>query len=64
MAYFNTGSTVLINAMVSYQVNYALALQLNVDNLTDKDYITDYSAKGHFRPGAPRSIKLGVSYQF
>ncbi|NRA59543.1 MAG: TonB-dependent receptor [Psychrobium sp.] len=54
----------MINAMVSYQVNDALALQLNVDNLTDKDYITDYSAKGHFRPGAPRSIKLGVSYQF
>jgi len=63
-AYFDTGSTVLINAMAAYQVNDALALQLNVDNLTDKDYITDYSAKGHFRPGAPRSIKLGLTYQF
>ncbi|NRA82415.1 MAG: TonB-dependent siderophore receptor [Gammaproteobacteria bacterium] len=63
-AFFDTGSTVLINAMASYQVNDALGLQLNINNLTDKDYITDYSAKGHFLPGAPRNIKLGLTYQF
>jgi len=64
MAFFDTGSTVLVNAMVAYEFNDALSLRLNIDNLTDKDYITDYSAKGHFLPGAPRNIKLGLSYQF
>lgn len=64
IAYFDTGSTTLFNAMASYQLNDALALQVNIDNLTDQEYISDYSAKGHFLPGAPRNIKLGLNYKF
>jgi catecholate siderophore receptor len=63
-AYFDTGSTTLLSAMASYEVNSDLNVQVNIDNLTDKEYITDYSAKGHFMPGAPRNIKVGLSYQF
>jgi catecholate siderophore receptor len=63
-AYFDTGSVVVVNAMASYEFNDALTLQLNIDNLADKEYVTDYSAKGHFLPGAPRNIKLGVNYTF
>lgn len=63
-AFFDTGSNTLLNAMASYQVTDNLMTQLNVDNITDEDYITDYSARGHFRPGNPRNIKLSVRYQF
>jgi catecholate siderophore receptor len=54
----------LLSAMASYEVNSDLNVQVNIDNLTDKEYITDYSAKGHFMPGAPRNIKVGLSYKF
>lgn len=64
IAFFETGTTTLLNAMASYEFNDALTLQVNIDNLADKEYITDYSAKGHFLPGAPRNIKLGLSYKF
>lgn len=64
MAYFETQNTTIAQAMVAYKVSDDLGVQLNIDNLTDKEFITDYSAKGHFRPGAPRKIKLSVNYQF
>jgi len=63
-AYYENDSMVIVNAMASYEFNDALTLQVNIDNLTDKEYITDYSAKGHFLPGAPRNIKVGVNYKF
>ncbi len=63
-AYFTTGNVTLLNAMASYEISNNLTLQLNINNLTDTEYVTDYSAKGHFLPGAPRNIKLGVSYAF
>ncbi len=63
-AFFDTGSNTLLNAMASYQVTNNLVTQLNIDNITDENHITDYSAKGHFRPGNPRNIKLSVRYQF
>jgi len=63
-AYFETGSTTLIQAMAAYQVTDALQVQFNVDNLTDKEFINDYSARGHFRPGSPRVMKLSANYVF
>jgi len=63
-AYFTTGNVTLVNAMASYEITNNLSLKLNINNLTDKEYITDYSARGHFLPGAPRNIKLGLSYKF
>ena len=53
----------LFSAMASYQLNEHTSLQLNVDNITDEEYI----AKGSSRrsvPGAGRSAKLTVNYQF
>lgn len=62
--YFDTGSVTLINAMAAYKVTENLAVQFNVSNLTDEEYVRDYSARGHFRPGTPRNIKVGVTYNF
>lgn len=64
MAYYESGNYTLVQAMVGYDVNDSLTVQLNVDNLTDKDRVTDYSARGHFKPGDPRVVKLSASYKF
>lgn len=63
-AYFDSGSQTLLNIMAGYDVTDKLGVQFNIDNLTDKEYITDYSARGHFRPGNPRTMKLTLRYQF
>lgn len=62
-AYYSTGEVTLLNAMASYQFTDSFNIQLNIDNLSDKEYVTDYSARGHFRPGDPRKIKLSVNYK-
>ena len=62
--YFTTGSATLVNAMASYAFTDQLSAQLNVSNLTDERYASDYSAKGHFRPGNPRNVKATVKYDF
>lgn len=64
MAYYETGSVTQVQAVVAYQVTDALQVQFNVDNLTDKEFVNDYSARGHFRPGAPRVMKLSANYVF
>lgn len=64
MAYYETGSYTLIQAMAAYQVTDALQVQFNVDNLTDKEFVNDFSARGHFRPGSPRIMKLSANYTF
>jgi catecholate siderophore receptor len=63
-AYYETGSSTILQAMAAYQVTKALQVQFNIDNLTDEEYITDFSARGHFRPGAPRVMKLSATYAF
>ena len=62
--YFTTGEVTLVNAMASYAFTENLSAQLNISNLTDERYATDYSAKGHFLPGNPRNIKATVKYDF
>lgn len=63
-AYYVVDSYVTSNLMASYAATDALKLQFNINNLTDKDYVTDYSAKGHFMASAPRSYMLGLTYDF
>ncbi|MCU4677006.1 TonB-dependent siderophore receptor [Catenovulum sp. 2E275] len=63
-AYFTVDSYTTAFFMASYQFTDALKVQLNVDNLTDEEYVTDYSAKGHFRPGNPRSFSVYAKYDF
>jgi len=56
-------SFTIFNAMVGYQVTDNLHLQLNVDNLTDEDYI-DRVGGGHFIPGWGRSAVLSATMTF
>lgn len=63
-AFYESGDLYLVSLMASYDISEQLRVQLNADNLTDEEYVSDYSARGHFRPGAGRNIKLGVRYSF
>jgi len=63
-AYFSTGDTTLLNAMASYKFTKNLTAQLNITNITDETYITDYSVKGHFLPGYGRNAKATLTYNF
>lgn len=56
-------SFTIFNAMVGYQATENLSLQLNVNNLTDEDYI-DRVGGGHFVPGAGRSAVLSATMTF
>lgn len=54
-------------AMVSYQVNSKLGLQLNVNNLTDEEYYTrirNNATNGWATPGEGRSAVLTATYRF
>ncbi|QJE94681.1 TonB-dependent receptor [Luteolibacter luteus] len=56
-------SFTIFNAMVGYQATENLSLQLNINNLTDEDYI-DRVGGGHFVPGAGRSAVLSATMTF
>ena len=51
-------------AMVGYQFNDGFALQLNVDNLFDKQYFTRIRNNGWATPGAARSVVLTATVRF
>ena len=53
----------LISGMVSYEVNERLSLRLNIDNVTDEQYI-ERGYRGHFSPGPGRSATLAAAFQF
>jgi len=53
------------NAMATYKLSRNIDLQLNVNNLFDKDYVASINKSGYrYSPGAPRSAKLTASMQF
>lgn len=55
-------SYTIYEAMIRYQVMPRLSLQLNGQNLGDKQYI-DYVGGGHFIPGVGRTVLLSASVE-
>ncbi len=53
----------LYSAMASYPINQHLTLRLNINNVTDAQYI-DRGYQGHFTPGVGRTVLLNASYSF
>jgi catecholate siderophore receptor len=53
----------LVDAMLSYRLNRAVALRLNGYNLTNKEYI-DRVGGGHYVPGAERTFMLSADFSF
>ncbi|MGA6099939.1 TonB-dependent siderophore receptor [Stutzerimonas marianensis] len=54
----------LVNLMARYEVTENLTAQLNVDNLTDKEYFDMFEAYGALTYGAPRSVTASAKYRF
>lgn len=50
--------------MAAYRVNDQFGLQLNVENIFDKQYFTRIRNNGWATPGAARSVVLTASYRF
>ena len=61
---YTTPDYVTHRAMLGYQVNDQLSLQLNIDNLADKEYFTRIRNNGWATPGAARSATLTAAYRF
>ena len=51
-------------AMVGYQLNRRIGLQLNVNNLFDKEYYTRIRNNGWATPGDERSAVLTATFKF
>lgn len=55
----------VVDAMVSYQINDNLNLQLNGYNLADEDYVAQLNNGGsRYIPGTPRSALLTINFSF
>lgn len=53
------------NAMAAYTVNKNVDLQLNVNNITDKEYVAAINKSGYrYTPGVPRSASLTANIRF
>lgn len=55
----------VFDAMAGYAINKHVALQLNVYNLFDKDYVAAINKSGYrYTPGAPRSALLTLNLHY
>ena len=55
----------VIDAMIGYQFNEKITLQLNGYNLADEEYIGSLNNSGaRYIPGTPRSALLSVNFTF
>ncbi len=60
-----TPSYWVLDAMAAYDLSKNTTLQLNLFNVTDKDYIASVNGGGgRYIPGAPRSFLLSANFKF
>lgn len=53
-----------VDAAVFYQVNKKTQLQLNVENLADRNYYAMANGDTNITPGTPRSVRVGLTAAF
>lgn len=53
-----------LDAAVYYVVSKNLNLQLNVENLLDKNYYASANSNNNITPGSPRAVRLGLNAKF
>ena len=53
-----------IDAALYYSVNKNLNLQVNVENLMDKNYYASAHSNNNITPGSPRGVRLGLNAKF
>ena len=52
------------DAAVFYTLSTSIGLQLNVENLFDKEYFVSAHSDNNITPGSPRAVNLGVNLEF
>ncbi|MGH8498797.1 MAG: TonB-dependent receptor domain-containing protein, partial [Methylococcales bacterium] len=60
----NYGGYTTHRLMAAYRVNRDFTLQLNINNVTDREYYTRIRNNGWATPGDARSMVLNASYRF
>jgi catecholate siderophore receptor len=53
-----------VDTALYYQVNKDVALQINLENLFDKQYFASAHNDNNISPGAPRAIRVGLHAKF
>lgn len=53
-----------VDGAIFYAVTEDIDLQLNVENLLDEDYFASAHNNNNITPGAPRSVRVGLSARF
>ncbi|GGD51330.1 TonB-dependent siderophore receptor [Lacimicrobium alkaliphilum] len=61
---YETPGYTLGDLMLAYRLTEKLDLQLNVRNITDKEYLTSCLARGDCFPGVRRTLNASVTYEF
>ncbi len=64
-----TASTVLpgyarVDAAIFWKPTSKIQMQLNIENLTDKDYVTSAHTNNNLTPGAPITARATLTYNF
>lgn len=60
---FKTASTPIYDALIRYKLNSHAKIQLNINNIFNKRYISGYGSTGHYKLGEPRTFMLSFSYE-
>ena len=60
---FSQGSYFLANFMSSYEINNNLSIQVNIENLFDKRYLSGYGSWDGTH-GAPRNLMVSMKYTY
>jgi catecholate siderophore receptor len=53
-----------VDAAAYYKASDALALQLNIENLTDREYFLNAHNNNNITPGSPIAARLSATYKF
>jgi iron complex outermembrane receptor protein len=61
---YETPSYTLGDLMLGYEVSNDLDLQLNIRNITDKEYLTSCLFRGDCFPGVRRTVNASLTYSF
>lgn len=57
-------SYAIVNLMMRYDINKDTNISLNINNLFDKAYYSNYGQFTQYQYGAPRNIQATIKYQF
>ncbi|BCX79976.1 TonB-dependent siderophore receptor [Campylobacter sp. 19-13652] len=60
---FKTQSIAVYDALLRYELNKHAKVQLNVNNIFNKRYISGYGSTGHYKLGEPRTFMLSFRYE-